>query len=235
MPYKKRYYRKRYNKKRTLSTKNIYANRSAKSQAYQIAALKRRVNYVSRQCKPEIKIMTSAAVSDTFSSNTAYGKYRILYPSAGTGEDQRVGNSWNVKNCSFRVWINKNYSQPTGTTYIDSGTTYRVIIAQTIAPTNPSANIPDLTDFLVSATNNGEAIISPFKDGISSSYRILKDIKGSTDSNEKLLNIRYYPFKHEAIDPQGYSRLIYMYVIVSSNSIHVAQVVAQSRYVFTDA
>lgn len=235
MPYRKRYYKRRYNKKRTLSTRNIYANRSAKSQAYQIAALKRRVNYVSRQCKPEVKIMTSSPVSDTFTSWTEYGKYKVIYPTQGTGEDQRIGNSWNVRNCSFRVFINKNYSLSTGQTYLDNGTTYRVIIVQTIAPADPTANIPDITDFLESASNNYQAIVSPFKDGITSSYRILSDVKGSTVSNEKLLNIRYHPYKHESIDPQGFSRIIYMYVLVSTNSIHTAQVNAQHRYVFTDA
>lgn len=232
MPYKKRYYRKRYNKKRILSTRNIYANRSARSQAYQISALKRRVNYVSRQCKPELKVMTSAAVSDTFSSASAYGKYKIIYPTNGTGENQITGNSWDVKNCSFRVFINKNIDT---TSNIDSGTTYRIIIVQTVAPTDPTHNIPDLGSLLESASNNAQAIVSPFLDGITTTYRILRDIKGSTTSNEKLLNIRYYPYKHESIGPQGFSRVIYMYVIVSTSSTHSAQVTAQSRYVFTDA
>lgn len=56
MVYGRRSYRRnRRTRSRTLSTRNIYLRKSATNQAKQINALKRRVNYVSRQCRPEIK------------------------------------------------------------------------------------------------------------------------------------------------------------------------------------
>ena len=105
-----RKYYKRSNRKysrRTLSTRNIYSNRSARSQAYQIAALKRRINYVSRQCKPEIKVLTSDLVSDSYEDATTYGKIKVMPPAQGTGENERVGNSWNVKSGTIRLFFNR--------------------------------------------------------------------------------------------------------------------------------
>lgn len=232
MPIKRRFYKRRYNRKRSiLSTRNIYANRSARNQAYQIAALKRRINYVSKQCKPEVKVLTSAVVSDTFESATAYGKIKVTPPAQGTGEGQRVGNAWNVKNGSFRILFNKDISSSVQ----DNGLSYRIIIAQTVSPTNSTSEVPNITDLLVSTTNNSQCLVSPFKDGITAKYRILRDIKGSTVSNEKLLNIRYYPFKHEELDPSGYQRMIYIYIFSSSLEGHNVSITATNRYVFTDA
>lgn len=233
MPIKRRFYKRRYNRKRSvLSTRNIYANRSARNQAYQIAALKRRINYVSRQCKPEVKVLTGAVVSDTYEAETSYGKIKVNPPAQGTGENQRVGNAWNVKNGSFKILFNKNIVSQS---YQDNGLSYRVIIAQTVAPTNSTSEVPNITDLLVSTSNNAQCLVSPFKDGITAKYRILRDIKSSTVSNEKLLNIRYYPFKHEELDPSGYSRMIYIYVFSSANTEHNVSITATNRYVFTDA
>ena len=226
---RRRYYRKRS----VLSTRNIYANRSAKTQAYQIAALKRRINYVSRQCKPEVKVLTSDVIVDEFDSVMAYGKFAIGFPTQGTADNQRVGNSVNVKNCSFRLLLNKCLA---GTdTNADNGFSYRAIMIQTVSPIDPASAIPSLTDLLALSATNSEALVSPFKDGITAKYRILRDVKGSTASNEKLLNIRYYPRRHEELDPSGFSRIIYIYVISSSSDRSVICMTASHRYVFTDA
>lgn len=233
MPIKRRFYKRRYNRKRSvLSTRNIYANRSARNQAYQIAALKRRINYVSKQCKPEVKVLSSAVITDSFENATSYGKIKVNPPAQGTGDDQRVGNAWNVKNGSFKILINKDIVSETTQ---DNGLSYRVIIAQTISPTNSTNNVPDASDLLLNTTNLSQCLVSPFKDGITAKYRILRDIKSSTVSNEKLLNIRYYPFKHEELDPSGYSRMIYIYVFTSANTQHNVNITATNRYVFTDA
>lgn len=233
MPIKRRFYKRRYNRKRSvLSTRNIYANRSARNQAYQIAALKRRINYVSKQCKPEVKVLTGDVITASFDTPTAYGKFKVMPPEQGTGENQRVGNAFNVKNGSFKILINKDIVSES---IQDNGLSYRIIIAQTVAPTNSSSTVPNIDDLLAVTTNNSQCLVSPFKDGITAKYRILRDIKGSTVSNEKLLNIRYYPFKHEELDPSGYQRMIYIYVFTSANNQHNVGITATNRYVFTDA
>ena len=231
MPSNKYRYKRRYNRKRSvLSTRNIYANRSAKTQAYQIAALKRRINYVSRQCKPEVKVLTSDVIVDLFENTLTYGRYTIIPPIQGTGDDQRIGNSVNVKNCSFRVLLKSG-----------TGFSYRVIIVQSVAPIASTAEAPSISD-LLSVTTDGSinnridtnnCLVSPFKDGITAKYRILRDVKGSTASDQKLLNIRYYPYRHEELDPSGNQRTIYIYLLVPTSSS--TAVTAVHRYVFTDA
>lgn len=64
MPYYKRYRRyKRYSKKRyykkTLKKSSIFGRKSAKSQAKQIYALNKKVNYLAKANKPEIDTMTT--------------------------------------------------------------------------------------------------------------------------------------------------------------------------------
>lgn len=233
MPRYQRRYKRRYARRSTLSTRNIYANRSSRSQAYQIAALKRRINYVSKQCKPEVKVLSSDVIIDSFSDNTSYGKIKVMPPEQGTGENQRVGNSWNVKNGSFKLLINKDIAS--GSELQDNGLSYRVIIVQTVAPTNSASNVPDASNLLLNTANVSQCLVSPFKDGITAKYRVIKDVKSSTVSSEKLLNIRYYPFKHEELDPSGHQRMIYIYVFTSSNISHIVSITATNRYVFTDA
>ena len=55
MVYRRRRYSRRYRRKgkRTLSTRNVFLNKSARSQAYQIAALKKQCNRIWANVKPE--------------------------------------------------------------------------------------------------------------------------------------------------------------------------------------
>lgn len=64
-----RYYKRRYRKrgyKRTLRKSNIYMNKSARSQAYQIAALNKKINYVYKVTKPETAIMQYTGTGISF-------------------------------------------------------------------------------------------------------------------------------------------------------------------------
>lgn len=56
MPRKSRRTHKSSRKSSSLKTTNILVNTSAKSQAYQIKALRNRISYVYKQVKPEIAI-----------------------------------------------------------------------------------------------------------------------------------------------------------------------------------
>ena len=108
---RRRYSKRKYNRK--LSSRNIFGNRGAKSQANQIYALKRRINRVSRICRPEVKQYLPGAGNYTFSNSIASSNYRILYgegPSKGTGSENRVGNKINMirykMNCYFEYYNN---------------------------------------------------------------------------------------------------------------------------------
>ena len=81
MPYGKSYryrkaYRKYYKRSKTLRKSNIFTNRSAKSQSFQIAALNRKVNRVYRKTKPEYKIVgVTGAHSDFRDSHMSASEF----------------------------------------------------------------------------------------------------------------------------------------------------------------
>ena len=56
MAYGRRYRKRYYRRRRTLSNYNIAVKTSAKAQARQIYAMKRRINYIQRLTKPEIRV-----------------------------------------------------------------------------------------------------------------------------------------------------------------------------------
>ena len=101
--YGKRSYRnnRRYNRKaRKLSNKYIYLNRSAKSQATQIASLRNKVSRVYNACRPEIKVKYNNATSFTFDSQTLLNTYTSWLPEMpilGSGDDERIGDKIYVK------------------------------------------------------------------------------------------------------------------------------------------
>ena len=104
MPYGKSYryrkaYRKYYKRSKTLRKSNIFTNRSAKSQSFQIAALNRKVNRVYRKTKPEYKIVgVTGAHSDFMDSSQVGNTNRQYYqdgPTAGSGDYQRIGDKIN--------------------------------------------------------------------------------------------------------------------------------------------
>lgn len=128
------YGRRRYNYRRkasrgsrNLSTRNIFNNKGARSQAAQIYRLNRKVNSVYRQCKPELKIIQTVPQSHTFTSyeydsidpsnitidftspNNPANVMSIDMPSQGDGDNEIVGNVCNLKDMT--VYLNVNYDQ----------------------------------------------------------------------------------------------------------------------------
>ena len=84
MPYGKSYryrkaYRKYYNRSKTLRKSNIFTNRSAKSQSFQIAALNRKVNRVYRKTKPEYKIVGVTGAHSDFMDSSQVGNTNRQY------------------------------------------------------------------------------------------------------------------------------------------------------------
>ena len=98
-----RKFSRRYSRKssKRLSSRNIYMNRSARSQALQIASLRNRINKVYKACRPEVKtIVTNAETIDYTSTSLSsyYRFYPITSPQLGTGDKERIGNSIHVIN-----------------------------------------------------------------------------------------------------------------------------------------
>lgn len=77
MAYRRFYRRGRNNRRRTLSNYRIATRTSARSQARQIYALKKRVSYIQRRTKPEIKTIRRTYIAP-FNLNTVRGSYAIM-------------------------------------------------------------------------------------------------------------------------------------------------------------
>ena len=109
--YGKRSYRnnRRYNRKaRKLSNKYIYLNRSAKSQATQIASLRNKVSRVYNACRPEIKVKYNNATSFTFDSQTLLNTYTSWLPEMpilGSGDDEKYGSKINMVKYENGFWL----------------------------------------------------------------------------------------------------------------------------------
>jgi hypothetical protein len=174
------YGRKRYRspRKRTLSTRKIFSNKSARAQANQIYSLRKSVSSLARRNRPEKKVYLSDSVGTTFYS-PASPSYASSYlvgtqaiPPQGTDDHQRIGDA--IRIISFKVYLSfeffLNAAQNT------SGGALRVIILQL----KSGQTYPALDDLLVYQSDALDASYnlqskSPFKNGITTGYRICYD------------------------------------------------------------
>ena len=177
-----RKYRRTYRRnRRTLSTRNIWANRSARSQAAQISALRRRVTAVSRVCRPEIKIWNSQAVSTTF-DNQLLANNHILNPiintlDVGTAEGQMIGDQVRLKSVSMYGTL--EYYNNSATQYHESepaGGFIRFIYFQT-----KSINVAPVVSEILKVDNSGAGYEinceKPLVNGFNAQFRVLGDYK----------------------------------------------------------
>ena len=74
--YKRKYQKKSYRKYRTLSKKNIFSRKNAKSQAKQIFALNKRISKIEKRTKPEMSIYRQMNLSS----------YRVGYSASNTND-----------------------------------------------------------------------------------------------------------------------------------------------------
>ena len=100
---------------RTLSTRRIFNNKSARSQAKQIHALRRRINRVYRATKPEVKILeqdqyNALQLLPGPQGLTAFQE-TFLRPALGTGDAERTGNVVNLK--AATVFLSAKYASTT--------------------------------------------------------------------------------------------------------------------------
>lgn len=200
--YSRRGYRRRRTNRtrRALSKRNVFMNRSARSQAMQIAALNRRITTLSRATRPEIKI---SQVSDNLgdfnlSSEALTSSYYykvIALPSQGTGDAYRIGNKIFVKDLYIKIAAEYYNNSTTG--YHDtesSGTPVRVVLMETKGPVAGTFTwTPDqlLEWSAASGADYSLRAVSPFRQGITTQFKILYDKVRtvSTDRNQYLQTI----------------------------------------------
>lgn len=224
MPYAKRMfkrYRKNFRNNRALSTRRIFNNKSAKSQAKQIYALRRTINYVKKQCKPEVKVCETETQHDMIGLNNIYPNQTIsnfkLYepylPNLGTNDYSRIGNL--ISAYALKINFSSQYkkiinsvSTPIATKLLGTSGGVRIIVLQSKSALN---NPPTLTDILEStptSLNDSVAILNmPFKTGITARYHILYNKITYYSENQliKCKNIKLQPAERSLRWEDGYT------------------------------
>lgn len=213
-------YRKNLRNNRALSTRRIFNNKSAKSQAKQIYALRKSINSVRQMCKPEVKVNRSQTYHDVIGLNNIYvgttisnyKMYSIPLPLVGTGDENRIGNVINLLPLKFNFSsqykkIINSVSTPIATRLLNSSGGVRMIVLQTKAAVD---NPPDLVDILnetPTSLNDSVAILNtPFKNGITARYHILQNklIYYSENQLIKCMNLKIRPVIKKVQWESGY-------------------------------
>ena len=183
---KRRYSRAR--RARKLTTARIYANRSARSQSRQIARINRRLNYVAKITRPEVRIMWinwgHTFTNSTLAANYS-GDWMSPWRSSYTGDDEvttvvPAGNFCRCKGVSLKLiaQYSDNWRDDIADAAHDTSAGYRVVIIQEKVATalGQQQYVPVVTDvFNVanSISSNDENLTAPLVQGITGTYKIL--------------------------------------------------------------
>lgn len=212
MPYAKRMfkrYRKNFRNNRALSTRRIFNNKSAKSQAKQIYALRKSINSVRKQCAPEVKVCSTGIQNDKIGLNNIYvgetivnyKQYSSPLPPLGTGDNERIGN--NIKILPVKINFSSQYkkiinsvSTPIATKLFNSSGGVRIIVVQSKSALNNAPNPGALLTNTPTGIDDSVGILnSPFVNGITARFNILynKVIYYSENQLIKCRNIKVNP------------------------------------------
>lgn len=193
-----RRYRKRNN--RVLSKKSIYGSRSARAQSNQIAALNRKINYISRRDKPETKIVNSSVYNKRFTSKLLSDVYTVVVPAlptpSGTSDSGMVGDVCHMKSFKLNLYCEYYNTSDTGYHRTESaGGVVRIVAIQHKVVNNDGIDSINPSTILQEYGSSGDSYtamaFSPFKTGITNKYRVLLDKRYylTTDKNQLCLNL----------------------------------------------
>lgn len=183
-------YRKRYTKsRRVLSKVNIAANRSAKQQSKQIAALSRRVNYIAKQNRPEIRIkfvnftetLTNSALAQNFRQLVTLSPWSNTYTGddAATTQNELEGNFNRNKGISLNAVVEYTNDFTGDESDNQLAASYRILIVQEKISKLPTESgvtaysIGDIFDLANSTTSADTNITMPLVSGITARFKIL--------------------------------------------------------------
>ena len=174
--------------RRSLSTRRIFSNKSAKAQAAQIYALRKSVNRVRRQCKPEVKVQyTQQTDGRVFTYQQGFrltdARFNMPNISEGTGDGARIGNLIKLYPLKINTAmyydevINTRLGYPPFSELQTHGGQIRFIAIQAKAALNEA---PNLSDILRQVSFDGQSdsammMRMSFKTGITARFNILKN------------------------------------------------------------
>lgn len=222
------YARKARRSTRTLSTRRIFGNKGAKAQAAQIYALRKSVNRVRRQCRPEIKEVNTEInnrILGVYTSGSGApptindARFECPLPAVGSGDNNRIGDLIKILPLKFRMSL--QYREIYGTTEGSTvwnvpqlpthGMQVRVIAIQAKASMSSPPVLADVLenysttnfDYITTAGN----MVQPFKTGITSRFHVLfnKIYSVSEDKPQLSRNIVIRPKIRSVRWEQGYT------------------------------
>lgn len=239
---------------RKLTKANIYGNRSARSQAGQIAALNRKINAVSKRTKPELHVLCSQNNAFTFTSNalsSVYNRFIMDLPTPNSPADNAfVGDMCHMLSLTLHAYAEYFNNSTTGYHDTESaGCVLRIIAVQykdSQGIASPLANVNELLQSTGTTASGYTALAyAPFVTGISNRLRVLCDRKYilTTNRNQKLIKIRvplgkYRDLRYDAAT-QYFSNVIQFWVIAGglhydSNYVETLQFTSMHKLVFRD-
>lgn len=189
MPYIRAYKNRRYRRyNRKLSNKNIYAHKSAMSQAVQIAALRNKINKVYRATKPEMKTkQDSSASSTTLNSTTSTISIGSVRLTSGSEDTQRIGDKVYRRDTFYLTFEYVGTYSILGT----AGTPIRVICGAWKTPTSWDS-VPSISSIISNSAAGTITSISPLVAGITENHDIFYDktFLVNVENNQKVLKIK---------------------------------------------
>lgn len=234
-------------RRRTLSSRNVFLNTGAKSQAKQIAALNRKVHKIARASKPEKKVITESPQQATFSSR-AGGDVHLVFTVPeiinGSGDKYRIGDkifrrdTWNM---SFEYYNNSSTGYHESES---SGVQVRIICGQWRTPHN-NLNTPTVDQVIDHYDTSGSgyttAAVAPLLNGITEQCRIFSDRVYYLTSarNQKVIKTKT-PWYSNRFDADGQNNHAFVIVVVAglhydSNFSEYVELSHIKKSVFTDA
>lgn len=182
------YRRKGRRGSRTLTTRRIFNNKSAKAQAGQIYALKKRVNRMYNSLKPEVKVVESDAYNafQFLPGTTTTWSTAMITPGVGNTDSTRIGSR--IRIVKPTLFVSAKYNRITrtsGTAPIynlnagNTGAGIRLIAVQSKVPRNQAPALSSLLHGTISDSFMDIQTIPnlqlPFEVGISTEYHVLYD------------------------------------------------------------
>lgn len=230
-----------------LSTKRIFSKTSAKSQAAQIYALRKRVAKINAKLKPDIKVISGVPKSTEFTSNALsniWDGFGVLQPAEGYANNERVGDKIYEKALSVQMYAEYYNSSNTG--YHDSessGCTVRVFVVQHKTKGDPLSTY-DLSTFLDNPSTTGANYsilpVKPFAENVTQDWKILynKVFTMTAMRNQKLLKFTLRPGTLR-FDSSGNHNFIKVYTVVSGlhydqNFTEYVNTTVNCKLVYTD-
>lgn len=191
--YRRGYGRRYRYKKTTFSKFNTYKNRSAKSQAYQIYALNKKVNRIEAKTKPEFKTGRRDAFLTLNSNHTAstlwnHGLAMVTSTDGINLHDESIQKGLFCRICGLTVWGNIERVDVNAT---HTAGFVRLIIVQFRQCRQDSLTMGDIFSGYQEATMTSTIMKEPFKDHIGASVKIIANKLYKLNNND----INNVPFK----------------------------------------